>query len=312
MNTYLITGANGFVGSALISYLQGRGLNSLRAAVRDSAISPRLSLPTSLEIVTTGDIDAHTDWTKALHTVDSIVHLAGTVHRPDIKDPAVYQRSIVDATKRLTEQAITAKVRRLVYVSSAHVYGVEASDDRITEDRPCHPTTPYAKAKWQAEQWLQELMGRESLEISIVRPPLVYGPGVGGNFAQLMKLVKKLPILPFGCATQLRSLVGLNNLVAFLHTCMGHPRAANAVFNISDDADVSTRDLCVKLALAMHHKRLLLPIPAALMDFGLTLCGQHSLYNKLFGSVRLDISRAKNELGWKPLCTLDEQLSTLF
>ncbi len=302
-STCLITGANGFVGRALCAYLQNQGF-TVRGSIREQPTHP----PVGISLYPTGGIDANTDWTEALQGVHTIVHLAGTVHRPDIQDPAVYQRSIVDATINLTKQAAAASVKRLVYVSSAHVYGVEASRDLISEQHPCHPLTPYAKAKWQAEQWLQQDTKQTTLEIVIVRPPLVYGPGVGGNFAQLIKLVKLLPILPLGCATQPRSLVGLNNLVAFLHVCMVHPQAANTTFNLSDDNDLSTRTLCEKLAKMKHKKRIFLPIPAALMHAGLKLCGKGSVYYKLFESMRLDVQLAKNKLNWQPPYSVDEQI----
>jgi len=297
-----ITGINGFIGHALSSYLQKQGISVHGSVRKQATISP--------SIYVTGDIDGNTDWTIPLHQVDNIVHLAGTVHRPDVQDPAVYQRAIVDATINLTQQAAKVGVKRLVYVSSAHVYGVETNSELITENHPCHPRTVYAKAKWQAEQWLQQFMSKTSLEIVIVRLPLVYGSGVRGNFAQLIKLVKTFPCLPFGCATQLRSLIGLENVVAFLYHCMVHPRAINTIFNISDDCDLSTRQLCEKIAKLLHKKRVLLSVPPILMQKVLWLCNKESLYYKLFGSVRLDISLAKKQLAWHSPMSVDAQLQS--
>lgn len=303
MTTCLITGANGFIGRALCSYLLNQGFN-VRASVRESFAH----LPAGMPIYPVGNVDGNTDWTEALKQVAVVVHLAGTVHRPDIQDPAVYQRTIVDASINLAKQAIAAGVRRLIYMSSAGVYGVETSNTLITENHVCHPLTPYAQAKWQAEQALLLLAKEEALEVVIVRPPLVYGPGAPGNFAQLFKLVKFLPFLPLGCATKPRSLIGLNNLVAFLHHCVMHPQAANTTFNITDDDDISTRGLCEKLAKLMHKKRIFLSIPSAFMHYGLKICGQESLYYKLFGSLRLDVQLAKDKLDWKAKWCVDEQI----
>lgn len=310
MPTCLITGATGFIGRALCQHLLNHNYSVHGTARTPSCIFSREKEKFHWHI--TGDIDGHTKWHNALHQVDVIVHLAGTVHRPDIKDMRVYQRSIVEATHGLIEQAISAGVKRLVYVSSSHVYGVSASVAPISEAHLCHPKTPYAQAKWQAEQLLQEQMEKTALEIVIVRPPLVYGPGVRGNFAQLLKLIQRLPCLPFGCATQLRSWVGLNNLVAFLQRCMEHPQAANAVFNITDDHDISTRMLCEKLTELMHKKRVFLPVPRPLMQIGLKWCGQTAMYDKLFAAMQLDMGLAKNKLGWRSPFSVDKELENIF
>lgn len=295
MPTCLITGADGFVGRALCQHLLAQNY-TVHGTVREKTAKSSQQY----HLYATGNIDSNTRWDDALNQVDTIVHLAGTVHRPDITDATIYQRSIVEGTQSLTEQAITAGVKRLVYVSSAHVYGVTHTDIPITETHPCHPQTPYAQAKWQAEQLLQTYMQKTALEIVIVRPPLIYGPGVRGNFAQLIKLVKRLPCLPLGCATQPRSLAGLDNLTAFLYLCMMHKKAANTVFNISDNEDISTRALCEKIATLLHKKRVFLPIPKAMMKLCLMACGQVAMYDKLFAAMQLDIRLAQERLNWKP------------
>jgi nucleoside-diphosphate-sugar epimerase len=305
--TCFITGANGFIGRALSHYLQQNGFT-----VRGSVRRQFATAPTQIEIYPTGDIDGNTNWLKPLQQADTVIHLAGTVHRPDIQDSVVYQRSIVDATAALAKQAAAAQVKRFIYISSVHVYGVTASDELISEQHACQPITAYAQAKWQAEKLLQPYREQNEMEVVIVRLPLVYGSGVGGNFAQLIKLVKMLPCLPLGCAKQPRSLIGLDNLMHFLQHTIMHPHSANTTFNISDAQDISTRALCEILAKCLHKKRIFLPIPRFLMQQGLKWLGKEAMYDKLFASMRLDVQRAKKQLGWQPPFSVEEQIAKMF
>lgn len=302
MNT-LITGANGFIGRHLTDYLLNRNIK-IKGTVRD----PNCQISPSVTKYCTGDIDENTCWKASLENVDVVYHLAGTVHRPNITDPRVYQASIDAATNKLASEASAAGVKKFIYFSSLHVYGVEVDHEIITESTPKDPHTPYGRAKLAAENKLQNLADNSSMEVIIIRPPLVYGKGVKGNFAQLIRLVNFMPILPFGCATHKRSFIGVDNLVDFAYLCSQHPRAANKVFNISDDNDLNTRELCQKLALLLAKKQMLLPIPRKFMQYVLDLLSKQELYNKLFESVRLDINQAKTLLDWQPRYTVDEQL----
>lgn len=297
MNTYLVTGANGFIGYPLTVGLMEQG-----ALVHGTVRNERSLTAAGVKKFVTGDIDAQTDWRKALEGVDVVFHLAGTVHRPDIQTSVIYQTAIPQASLALARQAAEARVKRFIYISTSHVYGVENSEHLIAESHSKCPLTFYGRAKLNAENALQAFWAQSTMEWVIVRPPLVYGKNVKGNMLHLMRLIQKVPILPFGKATNKRSYVGIDNLLSFLYVCVSHPQAARNIFNISDDQDLSTQELCKIFADLLGKKRLLLPILPSIMRMGLTLIGKQTLYSKLFGSVRLDISSAKNNLGWKPVC----------
>lgn len=299
----LITGANGFIGRHLTDYLLDKNI-SIKGTVRD----PNCQITSAVDKYCTGDINENTCWQASLEGIEVIYHLAGTVHRPNLTDPQVYKASIEDATNKLALEASKAGVKKFIYFSSLHVYGMDVDLDIITESTPKNPHTPYGRAKLAAENKLQNLADKSSMEVIIIRPPLVYGKGVKGNFAQLIKLVNLMPILPFGCATQKRSFIGIDNLVDFAYLCSHHPKAANQIFNISDDNDLNTQELCQKLARFLGKKQLLLPIPRKFMGLFLSLLNKQELYNKLFESVRLDINQAKKMLDWQPRYTVDEQL----
>jgi len=174
------------------------------------------------------------------------------------------------------------------------------------EDVPC-PQDAYAVSKWEAEKGLTAIE-ETGLEVVIIRPPLVYGPGVKANFRLLMKWVKRGVPLPLGAVHNKRSFVALDNLVSFIIHCMGHPRAANEVFLISDDEDVSTTELLQKMAHAFGKRPFLLPVPVGLMTFAAGLLGKRDVADRLFGSLQVDNSKARDLLGWKPVVTMDDCL----
>lgn len=296
----LVTGANGFVGRALCSHLVGKGY-TVRGTVRDKT----LYTLDNVELFSTGNLSSQTDWSEALQGVDCVFHLAGTVHQPHVTDAAVYQSTIYDATKKLAQQALDAHVKRFVYVSTSHVYGVEASDQVIKENHKRAPLTAYGQAKSKAEEELQKF---QNLPYVIVRPPLVYGPGVRGNFLQLVKLVKRFSFLPLKGAQKTRSFVGLRNLVSFLEVCAQDERAVHQVFNISDGNDLSTYELCKKIANGLHKDTYFVNVPSVFFRFAFTLVAKHSFYTKLFESVNLDLSNAKNLLSWTPPFTVEEEI----
>lgn len=304
----LVTGANGFVGKALCKYLLGQKL-VVRGTVRDDS----RMLVHGVEPCVTGSINSNTDWRNALVDVDVVFHLAATVHRPDIKDSGIYQTTILDATGALAKQAVLCGVKRFVFVSTASVYGVESYSGFIAEQDELGPKTPYGIAKWQAERALQDLAERSHLEVVIIRPPLIYGSeaNLRSNFTQLIRLIKKFPFLPFGCAHNKRSFMGIDNLISFLALCASHPNAVNQVFNISDDCDLSTKELCQMITRSMQRNNILLPVPAEMMRIALKLIGKGAIYNKLFECLRLDVMRAKTILNWKPSMTVQEQLEKM-
>lgn len=307
MSKKLVTGANGFVAKALCEHLCAQGI-MVRGTVRDQS----RPLIDGVERHITGSINGETDWHNALIDVDVVFHLASTVHRPGINDSNIYQTTIPEATLTLARQAANFGIKRFVYLSTSKVYGVESSTELLKETHRQNPETPYGVAKRAAEHSLQDLAEQTNLEVVIVRPPLVYGPGVRSNFTQLMKLVQKFPYLPFGCANNKRSFVGIDNLINFLVLCSKQPKAANQVFNISDDQDLSTRELCQMIAHLLQRKSKLLPVPKVLMHTALKLMGKEAMYNKLFESVRLDVTYAKTSLNWAPSFTVTQQFQNLF
>lgn len=299
----LVTGANGFVAKALCSELINNSF-IVRGTVRDRSL---FSMP-GVDLYSCGDLSAQTDWRKALNDVEVVCHLASTVHKPEITDPHVYYTTIAAATQTLVEQALRAGVKKFVYLSTSHVYGVESLADLIHESHEKSPLSPYGAAKLAAEQQLLKISQNSNLSVSIVRPPLVYGYGARGNFSNLVKFVNSFACLPFGSANKQRSFVGIDNLIAFLRACIEKPDA-NGVFNISDDQDLSTRDLCELIAGRLEKKRIFLPIPRSFFKASLRFLKKENLYNKLFESVRLDIGQAKKRLNWSPPFGVEDQIA---
>jgi nucleoside-diphosphate-sugar epimerase len=297
--TVVVTGATGFVGRGVRARLAAEG-TPVRAVVRSAAQSP--------DEVAVGHIDGGTRWVDALAGATAVVHLAARVHvmRDTVTDPlAEFRRTNVDGTVALAEQAARTGVRRFVFVSSIKVNG-EAGTYRET-DRPA-PVDPYGISKLEAEERLRGIERASGMEVTIVRPPLVYGPGVKGNFRALMRLIERGLPLPFGGIRNKRSLVALDNLSDFIAVCVAHPAAARETFFVSDGEDVSTPDLARRLARAMGRPARLIPVPGAFIQAGATLLGRRNVARRLVGSLQLDIGKARTMLGWVPPLTLEEGL----
>ncbi len=302
----LITGANGFVGQRLCDEALSRGWR-VRGAVRAPC-----SLAEGVEAVTVGSVEGDTDWTPALRQIEVVVHLAARVHvmQNDALNPlADYLKVNLDGTENLANQAARAGVKRLIYVSSIKVNGeVTLQGAKFTEDGQAAPQDPYGVSKWQAEQALHRIAQTTALEVVIIRPPLVYGPGVKANFAALMRAVQGGWPLALGSVQNRRSLVALDNLVDFLSTCMAHPKAANQTFLVSDGNDLSTTELVRGLARAAHVSARLMPVPVWALRAGATLLGMEGEVQRLCGNLQVDISKARSVLGWQPPITVDEAL----
>jgi nucleoside-diphosphate-sugar epimerase len=224
-----------------------------------------------------------------------------------------YRRVNVDGTLNLARQAAESGVHRFIFVSSVKVNG-ELSNERkpfSPSDAPA-PEDAYGVSKWEAEQGLKAIAKETAMEVVIVRPPLVYGPGVKGNFASMVKLVRKGVPLPLGSIRNKRSLVAVDNLVDFIVTCIDHPAAANQVFMVSDGEDISTSELLCELGKAMGKPARLVPVPAGLLRLGATVLGKRAVAHRVLGSLQVDISDAKALLGWKPLVSLQEGLRRCF
>jgi UDP-N-acetyl-alpha-D-quinovosamine dehydrogenase len=297
----LITGPSGFIGSALSAELTSLGHEVIPAVRRASGLRSE---------VLVGDIGPNTDWTGALERVDAVVHLAARVHimHDTATDPLQAFRDVnTVGTLSLAVQAAGANVKRLIYLSTIKVNG-EGSFSPYRETDVPSPRDPYAISKYEAEQGLLELAAKGGLEVVILRPPLVYGPGVGGNFRALMNAVRDGIPLPFGGVHNQRSLLFLGSLVDAIRVCLDHPAAANKTYVISDGEDISTPDLIRRLARAMNRPARLLPVPRVLLAMTGRLFGKHQAMTKLLGSLTVDNSAIARDLGWNPPYNLDDGL----
>lgn len=299
----LITGANGFVGNPLCERLKSDRYNTICAVRKPSPEE---------NFIAVGNIGPDTDWGEALHEVDSVVHTAARAHimKDEVPDPlAEYLKVNVEGTLNLARQAAQAGVKRFIFISSIKVNGEQTSlGSPFIPENTHAPEDPYGISKYQAEQGLKEIMQETGMEVVIIRPPLIYGPGVKANFAAMLKWLNSGLPLPLGAVQNQRSLIALDNLIDFIMVCINHPQAANQVFLVSDGQDVSTTELLKKAANAMGKKSLLLPIPVGIMRFVAKLLGKEAVADRLFGSLQVDISKARNLLGWAPLISVDEGL----
>ena len=308
MTTILLTGANGFVGQHLGAYLVKQGHQVIAASRRSDVVFDY----TPTHVAKVGDIDAKTDWTTALEGVEVVIHLAARVHVMHEKaaDPLMeFRRMNTEGTLRLAQQAVETGVKRLVYLSSIKVNGEETISHPFTEQDVVIPEDPYARSKWEAEQHLMNLGAQTGLEVSIIRPPLVYGAGVRGNFLRLLGLAAKGWPLPLARIENQRSLVGIENLCSLIEVCTSHPQAAGEVFLVSDGQDVSTPELIRMLAKAMGRPCRLLPFPTSVLAIGSKLMGQQGVWARLTGSLQVDISKARQQLGWEPTFPLRQGLA---
>jgi nucleoside-diphosphate-sugar epimerase len=308
-----VTGGTGFIGNAVITGLLSQNYHVV-AAVR----SEDSSVPKGAGMIRVGGLSAETDWSSALKRIDVVVHTAARAHimNDSAADPLAEFRKVNTAgTLNLARQAASAGVKRFIFISSIGVNG-NCDTHPFTESDIVNPQEPYAVSKWEAEQGLVELgKGRREkgdrrtgMEVVIIRPPLVCGANAPGNFGRLVKWVKRGVPLPLGAVHNKRSFVALDNLVSFIIHCMDHPRAANKVFLISDGEDVSTTELLQKMARAFGKRSLLLPVPVALMTFAAGLLGKKDVADRLFGSLQVDSSKARDLLGWTPVVSMDEGL----
>ena len=291
----LVTGANGFVGRSLCRVLRASGLR-VRGAVR-SAIQT-----VDFEPVVVGDIGADTPWRAALGEIDVVVHLAARAHvmRDTAPDPqAAFNTVNLHGTSNLAQQARAAGVKRFVFVSSVKVHGESTAERPFSEDQAPQPQDPYAISKWAAEQALAGIAG-SGMELGILRPPLVYGPHVRGNFLALLKAVYGGWPLPLGAIENRRSLIYVDNLADAITRCVSHPAAAGRTFLVSDRQDLSTSELVRMLAASLEVRPRLIGIPPGVLRAAGTLTGRRAAVERLIGSLQLDTSRIASALGWSP------------
>ena len=263
------------------------------------------------ETISIGDIGPETNWAEAVVDIETVVHLAARVHvfKERARNPLAEFRLVnVAGAERLARTAAAAGVRRLVYVSSIKVNGEHSHESSFTEADTPDPQDPYGLSKWEAEQTLLKVANDTGLEVVIVRPPLVYGPGVGGNFLRMMSWVNRGVPLPLGSIRNSRSLIYLGNLVDALVTCVHHPLAAGKSFLVSDGDDVSTPELIRRLAQAMGRRARLVSFPPALLRFAGLLTGNSAEVERLLSSLRVDISSIRRELEWSPSFSMGQGL----
>lgn len=304
----LITGATGFVGSALLKRLLREDFR-LTAAVL--AAEGNCQLPAGVEQAVVEPLSETCDYSTALEQVDIVIHLAARVHimRDTAANPLQEFRTVnLHGTERLATQAAKSGVKRFVYISTVKVLG-EETDIPYCEDAPFAPADPYGMSKAEAEQALQRIAGETGMEVVIVRPPLVYGPGVKANFRQLLSVVNRGVPLPFASIRNRRSLIFIENLADALACCAKHPAAAGKTYLVSDGADLSTPELVRRIAAALGRSARLIPFPVGLMRLGGRVLDKSTLVERLIGSLQVDSSRIRNELAWEPPYTIEEGLA---
>lgn len=306
----LLTGASGFVGSGVRRSLLQRGM-PVRSVFR-SETSALMSDIRGDTVELQPSLDGSTDWRTAVAEIDAVVHCAARVHvmRDTAVDPLSELRNINTlGTMNLARQAAAAGVKRFVFVSSIKVNGEGTAPGMpFTAQQPPAPIDPYGVSKWEAEQQLRKLSAETGMEVVIIRPVLVYGPGVKANFLNMMKWLYKGVPLPLGAIHNKRSLVALENLVDLIVTCIAHPQAANQTFLVSDGEDLSTTELLRRMSHMLGKRPHLLPVPAWMLETAAKLLGKQSVAQRLCGSLQVDISDTRERLGWTPPVSVDAAL----
>lgn len=304
----LVTGASGFVGAATARRLEKDGAHKVRRAVRTT----RSDFPDTIAV---GDIGGATDWRFALEGVDVVVHTAARVHMMQDRalDPlAAFRHVNVEGSVRLARQAAQAGIHRLVFISSVKVNGEATLPGQPfrPQDPVARPGDPYGISKYEAEQELREVGAQTGMEIVVVRPVLVYGPGVRANFENMMRWIDRGLPLPLGAIhDNRRSLVALDNLCDLIACCVAHPAAAGEIFFAADGEDVSTTDLLQRVAAALCKPARLLPVSPVLLQTCMRMIGRAKVAQRLCESLQVDIDANAWLLGWRPSVTLDAALA---
>jgi len=308
---FLITGVSGFIGSSLALRLieQGYKVTGIYSNSKKSSLNSKINL------IRANLLEMNEDHISQILDVEAVIYCAGRAHiMNDTSEDSIgdYRKINRDAAIKFAELAAIKQVKRFIYVSTIKVNGESSNPKESFVSKIVNkPTDPYALSKYEAEIGLLNIAKRTNMEVVIIRPPLVYGPNVKGNFASMISWVKKGIPLPFGLSHNNRSLIALENLVGFILLCADHdksPNAANQVFLISDGEDVSTTLLLRKVAHAYDTKSFLFPIPTLFMRLTAKIIGKKDLANRLLGNLQIDSSKARKLLGWKPIVSMDEQL----
>jgi nucleoside-diphosphate-sugar epimerase len=305
MNRILITGSNGFVGQNLC-----KKLISKKYLIRKIIRSSLKKKEEHSEVCNVGEINKDTNWSIALKNIDCVIHCAARVHsinedKADSLD--LYRKINVDGTRNLAEQSVKAGVKRIIFLSSIKVNGEETkfSSPFKYDDVP-KPESSYAISKWEAEQALEAISKKYGIEIVIIRPPLIYGPNVKGNFLRLINLANHQIPFPISKVNNLRSFVSLNNLVDLICCCINHPSAPGKVFLVSDGMDISTLELIKKIGYALGKPQRLIPIPLFILRFLGKIIGKSSEVERLLGDCQVDCKNTCEVLNWKPYMKIDD------
>lgn len=295
----MVTGATGFVGKEICKIIP----NPIRVVRRLNQIK-------SDRDILILRINGSTNWDNSLCDIDTVIHLAGLAHHNSYTC-AEYRAVNTDGTLKLAKKAAEAGVRRFVFVSSIGVNGRATRERCFTHDQAVNPHNSYAKSKYNAEVGLRKIAHDTGLEVVIVRPTLVYGPGAPGNFGSLTKLVSKSPFLPFGLANNKRDFVSVQNLADLLVTCVVHPDAAGHTFLARDGETVSIKEFTNAIATGLGKRIVQVPIPVCLMRLAGGLTGKSTMIEQLYGNLEVDSSNIKEVLGWVPPYTMKQVMALL-
>ncbi|WP_150806743.1 UDP-glucose 4-epimerase family protein [Pseudomonas fluorescens] len=305
----LITGATGFVGSALVSALDNHQGYLPISVVRSKKHS---NVPTA-QLFSIPDMSSTTDWSEGLKGAAIVIHAAARVHvMKEVAADALaeFRKVNVEGTVNLARQAAAAGVKRFVFISSIKVNGEGTNIGQpFTADDIPAPSDPYGLSKKEAEEALHAISAETEMEVVIIRPTLIYGPGVKANFRNMMGWLQKGIPLPFGAIHNKRSLVSLENLVSLIMVCLEHPNAAGQIFLVSDGVDLSTTELLERTATALGVKSRLVPVPERLLTFCAVALGRRSLSQRLCGSLQVDIQKTESLLGWYPPVSIEDSLN---
>lgn len=299
LSALLLTGGSGLVGGALLQRLSGMNITAVGRTKPDNA---------GARFVGT-DINSSSDYSAALAGIEVVIHSAARVHMMDEQsaDPlAAFREVNTFGTLNLARQAAASGVKRFIFISSIKVNG-EATAEReaFRFDDTAKPEDAYGISKAEAETGLKQIAAQTGMEVVIIRPPLVYGPGVKANFAAMLKLARKNLPLPLGAIHNKRSLVALDNLVDLIVTCIDHPKAANQTFLVSDDQDVSTTELLHLMTRAAGKTPRLVPVPVSWLKLTAKVTGKQAVIDRLCGNLQVDIKHTKDMLGWKPCISVE-------
>lgn len=302
-----VTGANGFIGRELVNHLvlEGFAVRALHRELEQLTVS-------GVEQCALGELNADTDFRRALADATVVVHLAARVEEVNEDDGegySSYETVNTQATFNLARTAAQLKVRRFIFLSTVKVNGEFTEEKPFSEGDEPRPSSPYALSKWKAEQGLHQIAQESGLEVVIVRSPLVFGPGVRGNFLRLMDLVERAPVLPLGALDNRRSLVGLGNLTDMLARCIVHQNAAGETFFVSDGRDLSVTELIRLIASCLSRRCVLLYVPKRILKILASLTGRQEAVNRLTGSLRVDIGKARRVLNWQPCRRIDTEMT---